>query len=137
MNKSTGGRCCNDSILLNEPHLKSCGSVIQLHRFRMAWEEGRGCQSYLAVAVVLVLCTLAPSLTCFSLRGLGEDIEQKKGIEEAAVMEVRTGSILFDGKALDSQLRSASAAATRAHGVVNADFDHLDGTGMPSLSCCA
>lgn len=103
----------------------------------MAWEEGRGCRSCLAVAVVLILCTLAPSLTCFSLQGLSENSEQKTGIEEAAVMEVRTGSILFDGKALDSQLQSASAAATRAHGVVNADFDHLDGTGMPFLSSCA
>lgn len=106
----------------------------------MAGEHGRGHQSCSTVAAILVLCTLAQSLTCFSLQGLSENVKRDKAVKEATVMEVRTGSVLFNGKALDSQLESASAAAT-GNGVLNIDLDQSDGTGMFLLSnylliCC-
>lgn len=76
----------------------------------MAGEDGRGRRSRPSVAVILVLCALAQSLTCFSLQGLSKNVKQDKLTNEATVMEVRTGSILFNGKVLDSHSSSSAAA---------------------------
>lgn len=144
---NTGASCSCNAIWLNVPHIKSCDSVLllpcsalHLCSSSMAGEDGRGHRSCSTVAVILVLCTFAQSLTCFSLRGLSENVKRHKVVKEATVMEVRTGSILFNGKALDSQLESASAAAT-GNRVLNIDLDQSDGTGMFLLSnylliCC-
>lgn len=74
----------------------------------MAGEDGSGCRSRPSVAVILVLCALARSLTCFSLQGLCKNVKQDELTNEATVMEVRTGSVLFNGKVLD--LHSSSSA---------------------------
>ncbi|XP_039998600.1 leucine-rich repeat extensin-like protein 2 isoform X2 [Xiphias gladius] len=77
----------------------------------MAGEAGRSCRSCQTVAVLLLLCSLAPSLTCSSLRGMSERVQRDEAVSEAAVMEVRKGNILFNGKELNSESGSASAAA--------------------------
>lgn len=105
----------------------------------MAGEDGRGRRLHETVAVILVLCFLAPSLTCFSLRGLSKNVIQDKVVSEATVMEVRTGSILFNGKELDSldpldQSGSASAAATGNDGLLHIESDQSDGRGKIWLS---
>ena len=93
----------------------------------MGGEEGRGHRSWPAVAVLLVLCGLARTLTCFSLRGPSGDVKQDKVVGEAAVMGLRRGSILFNGKALDSLFKSASSAAATIDGMLNMDLTKSDG----------
>ncbi|XP_040911549.1 adhesive plaque matrix protein-like [Toxotes jaculatrix] len=83
----------------------------------MAGEDGR--RSRQTVAVILVLCSLASSLTCFILRGPRNKVQQDKVVSEAAVMEEKTGSIIFDEKVLNSESGSASAAG-------NDGFPHVD-----------
>ncbi|XP_044076368.1 uncharacterized protein LOC122887334 [Siniperca chuatsi] len=95
----------------------------------MAGENGRGHRSRQNVAVLLVLCALAPSLTCFSLRGLSKRVKQGKVVDEATVTDIRTGSILFDGKELNSRSGSASAAATGKDELLHVESDQSDGTG--------
>lgn len=93
----------------------------------MGGEEGRGHRSWPAVAVLLVLCSLARTLTCFSLRRPSRNVKQDKVVDEAAVMGLRRGSILFYGKALDSLFQSASAATATIDGVLNMDLTKSDG----------
>lgn len=100
----------------------------------MAGEAGRGRHSRQTVAVTLALFFLAQSVTCFSLRALSKEVEQDKVGSEATVMEVRTGRIFFNGKELDSQSGSASAAATGNDRLLHADLDGSDGTGEMLLS---
>ncbi|XP_035526007.1 adhesive plaque matrix protein-like [Morone saxatilis] len=94
----------------------------------MADTVKRGHQLCHTVAVILVLCSLVVSLTCFSLRGLSR--KQDKVVIEAAVMEVRRGSILFNGKEFDSQSGSFSAAATENDGLLHTLTWINDGTGI-------
>lgn len=97
----------------------------------MAGEAGRGRRSRPSVAVILVLYALARTLTCFSLQGLSKNVKQDKLINEATVMEVRTGSILFNGKVLDSHLESSSAATAIGNDVLlKIDLDQSDDKGM-------
>lgn len=98
----------------------------------MAGEDGRGRQSPQTVAVILVLSYLAQSVTCFSLRWLTENVKQGEDASEATVMEVRTGSIFFNGKELKSQ--SASAAATGNNGLLHINLDESGGSGDKLLS---
>lgn len=93
----------------------------------MAGDDGRGRRSRQTVAVVLILCCLASSLTCFRLGGLSKKVNQDRVVSEATVMEVRTGSILFNGKELDSQ----SGSATGNDGLLHIESD---GTGKIWLS---
>lgn len=83
--------------------------------------RGQGGGRYLpqttVASVILILCTLAQSLTCLSLQGLSKNVEQE------TIMEARTGSILFNGKALDF-LDSGNGD------VLGIDTDQADGTGM-------
>lgn len=90
----------------------------------MAGEDGWCCRSPQAVAVILLLYSLAPSLTCFSLRGLSKNAKQDKVVDEAAV---RTGTVLFNGKELNSGSGSASAAAPRNNGLPHVDSDQSEG----------
>ncbi len=92
----------------------------------MAAEDGGGRRTRTTVAVIVVLCSLAQSLTCFSLQGLSD--EKKDKASEATVMEVRDGSILFNGKKLDSQSGSASAA-TGTEAMLTIDLDQSGNTG--------
>lgn len=72
-----------------------------------------------SVAVLLFLFSLAPSLTCFSLRGLSEKAQPDE-VSDAAEKELRTGRVFFNGKELNSTSSSSSAAA------VNNGFAHVD-----------
>ena len=89
----------------------------------MAGDDGRRRRSRQAAAVVLVLCALAQSLTCFSLQGLREKVKQDEVVNEATAMDSRTESILSNGKG------SASAAATGNDGLLHTDLNQSDGTG--------
>nr|XP_046265339.1 adhesive plaque matrix protein-like [Scatophagus argus] len=101
-------------------------------RSSMAGEAGSGrCRSHQNVAVILVLCYLVPSLTCFSLERVSKNVKQDEVVNEATVMgEVWTGSINFNGKELDSQAGYASVAATGNDGWLSTDLDESDGSGM-------
>lgn len=94
----------------------------------MAGDEERRCRLQQSVVVILLLFSLAPSLTCFSLRGLRKKVQQEKLVNEAAVMEVRTGRILFNGKELNFQSWSSSVA-TKDNGLAHVDSPQSDGTG--------
>lgn len=83
----------------------------------MAGDGGRRCRSRQAAAVVLVLCALAQSLTCFSLQSLREKVKQDEVVNE--VMDLRTESILSDGK----------GSASAADGLLHIDSDQSDGSG--------
>ncbi|XP_034468954.1 uncharacterized protein LOC117777946 [Hippoglossus hippoglossus] len=96
----------------------------------MAGEDGWRCRSLQTVAVLLLLCTLAPSLTCFSLWGLSRNDQQDKVVSEASAVEIRTGSILFNGKELNSESGSPSAAATNDDGLPHVVTDQPEGSGM-------
>lgn len=98
----------------------------------MAGEAGKGRRSPQIVAVILVLSCLAQSATCFSLGWLTENAKQGKVASEATVMEVRTGSIFFNGKELKSQ--SASAAATGNDGLLHVNMDESGGSGEKLLA---
>ncbi|XP_074507334.1 uncharacterized protein LOC141777189 [Sebastes fasciatus] len=89
----------------------------------MAGDDGsRLCH---AAAVLLVLCALTDSLTCFSLSGLSKTVKQDEVASVASGMEVKRGSSLFNGKELNSQ-----SAATGNDGLLHIDSDQSDGTGM-------
>lgn len=96
----------------------------------MAGEDGRGHRSPQTVAVILVLSCLAQSVTCFSLRWLTENVKQGEDASEATVMEVRTGSIFFNGK----ELKSQSASATGNDGLLHINLDESGGSGDKLLS---
>lgn len=60
---------------------------------------------------------------------MSERVQRDEAVSEAAVMEVRKGNILFNGKELNSESGSASAAApTSKDGLPNVDSDQSDGT---------
>ncbi len=101
----------------------------------MAGEDGRRHRSRTTVAVILVLCALAHSISCFSLPWFFKDVAQDKVVHEATVMEVKDRSIHFNGKKLDSQSGSASAAVTESEGLLHADLDQLDAAGKFLLPC--
>ncbi|XP_019960448.1 uncharacterized protein [Paralichthys olivaceus] len=96
----------------------------------MEGKDGWCCRSLQNMAVLLLLCTLAPSLTCFSLRGLSRNAQQDKVVSVAAVVEVLTGSILFNGKELSSESGSPFAAATNDDGLLHVVTDEPEGSGM-------
>ena len=95
----------------------------------MAGEDGRRCRSPQTVAVLLLLCSLFPSLHCFRWQGLVKKARQNRVVGEAMVMDERTGSILFNGKELNSQPGSPFAAATENEEVLHVDLAQSDGTG--------
>lgn len=99
----------------------------------MAGEAGRRHRSCQTVAVLLLLFSLAPGLTCFSWRGLSKKAKQNKVVSEATMMEGRTGSILFNGKQLNSQSGSPSIAATGNDELLHVDLDQSDSTGKTWL----
>lgn len=78
----------------------------QVCSFSKASENGGKHRSCQTVAVLLILCSLVPSLTCFSLRWFSKKAPEDKVDSEAAVMEVRTGNILFNGRDLSSETGS-------------------------------
>lgn len=82
--------CCDSVIFL-------CGCFLHLCTSSMAGQGGgRYLPQTTVASVILILCILAQSFTCSSLQGLSKKVEQE------TAMEARTGSILFNGKALDS-----------------------------------
>ncbi|XP_042353750.1 adhesive plaque matrix protein-like [Plectropomus leopardus] len=96
----------------------------------MAGDDGRGCKSRQAAAVILVLCALARSLTCFSLQGPNTKVEQYKAADKATVTRAETGKMILNGKNLSSKPGSASAAATGNDRLLHVDLDRSDSTGM-------
>ncbi|XP_062259491.1 uncharacterized protein LOC133967844 [Platichthys flesus] len=96
----------------------------------MAGEAGLCCWSPQTVAVLLLLYTLAPSLSAFTLHGLSRNAKQDKVVSEASRVEVRTGSILFNGKELNAKSGSPSATATNDDGLPHVDTDQPEGSGM-------
>ncbi|CAK6969462.1 Hypothetical predicted protein [Scomber scombrus] len=96
----------------------------------MAGEDGRRCTSRQTVAVILLLCSLVPSLDCFRWQGLVKKAKQNRVVGEAIVMDERTGSILFNGKELNSQPVSPFVAATENEEVLHVDLAQSDGTGL-------
>lgn len=92
----------------------------------MAGEDGRRFGLCQTTAVLLLLCTLAPCLSSFILYGLSKT--DARDIE-GTMKGVRTGKFLFNGKGLDSQSESASAAATGNKGLLDLDLYQTDGGG--------
>ncbi|KAG7229307.1 hypothetical protein INR49_012965 [Caranx melampygus] len=104
--------------------------LLRVCSFSMAGEnEGkrRSCQT---VAVILILCSLVPSLTCFSLRWFSKKAPQEKEVSEAAVTEVRPGNILFNGRELSSDLGSVPGN----NGLLHVDLDQTGDTETEQMS---
>lgn len=99
----------------------------------MTGEDGRRRRSRQIVAVILLLCSLAPSLTCFSWQGLRKKAKQNKVVSEATEMEGRTGSILFNGTEINSQSGSPFVAAMGNDKLLHVDLAQSDGTGKTQL----
>ena len=95
----------------------------------MAGDDGRSSRSSQTVAVLLLLCFLVRTLTCFSLPEMRKKVQQDKVVSEAAVREVKTGSILFNGKDLNSESAPVVAAATGNDGLLRVDSGQSNGTG--------
>ena len=68
----------------------------------MAGDDGRGNSLIPTAAVILILCALTQTLTCFSLHQLSK-IVSKDEVSGAMVTEVRTGRILLNGKEFNSK----------------------------------
>ncbi|XP_018532225.1 uncharacterized protein LOC108883498 isoform X2 [Lates calcarifer] len=98
----------------------------------MEGDDGRSRRLCQTVAVILLLCSLLQSVTCFSLEGPRKTVQQDKVVGEAAVMEARKGSILFNGKEHNSE--SGSTSATAATGDNRLQHDDLDQSGGTEMS---
>lgn len=123
---STGASCCCDCISLD---VANSGSVTFLH----------GCSLYLCTSSMAGPrwgsmpttnnCRISyfnpVHFGCTGLKWLSS-----KNVEQETIMEARTGSIPFKGKALDSQLESVSSTATGNGEVLSIDMGLAHGTGM-------
>ncbi|XP_058496460.1 uncharacterized protein LOC131466890 [Solea solea] len=87
----------------------------------MAGEAGCCGRLPQTVAVILLMFSLALSISCFSLRGLGKNVQKHK-VSEAAVMKERAGNILVNGNELSSEPGSSSVEASGN----NDDDPHVD-----------
>lgn len=105
--------------------------LLRVCSFSMAGENERKRRSCQTVAVILILCSLVPSLTCFSLRWFSKKAPQDKEVSEAAVMEVRPGNILFNGRELSSE--SGSVPGGLNDGLLHVDLDQMGDTGKVLL----
>ncbi|KAF3699330.1 hypothetical protein EXN66_Car015017 [Channa argus] len=96
----------------------------------MAGQDERCCKSQHSVAVILLLLSLAPGLSCFNLQRMTKKVQQDKIVSEPAVMGIKNGHVIFNGKELGSQSGSSSSAATDDNGLVHVDSIQSDGPEM-------
>ncbi|KAL3055130.1 hypothetical protein OYC64_017937 [Pagothenia borchgrevinki] len=99
----------------------------------MAGDDGRGNSLIPTAAVILILCALTQTLTCFSLHQLSK-IVSKDEVSGAMVTEVRTGRILLNGKEFNSKSGSTSAPTTGNDGLLHIDSKQSDGRGLLETS---
>ncbi|KAF3699331.1 hypothetical protein EXN66_Car015018 [Channa argus] len=96
----------------------------------MAGQDERCCKSQHSVAVILLLLSLAPGLSCFNLQRMTKKVQQDKIVSEPAVMGIKNGHVIFNGEKLGSQSGSSSSAATDDNGLVHVDSIQSDGPEM-------
>lgn len=97
--------------------------------FRMAVDDEWHCRLRRSIAIILLLFSLAQSLTCFNLN---RTAQQGKLVNNAPVLKVRTGRILLNGKELSFKSRSSAAKAN--NGLSHVDSTQSDGPGKVLMS---